>query len=58
MEQQREDRMCVGELPFTTPSAAEPDPAHLVGSLRVIEVDLSPMLENICAEGDGAQLSP
>jgi hypothetical protein len=50
--------MFVAELPFTTPPAAEPDPAHLVGPLRVVEVDLSPMLENVCAEGDGAQLSP
>ena len=28
-------------LPFATPSAAEPDPAHRVGPLRVVEVDLS-----------------
>ena len=50
--------MFMAELPFATPSAAEPDPPHLVGSFMVVEVDLSSMFENICAEGDGAQLSP
>jgi hypothetical protein len=48
--------MFMAELPFTTPSAAEPDPPHFVGSFRVVKVDLSSMFENICAEGDGAQL--
>ena len=46
--------MFVAELLFTTPSATEPDPAHLVGPLGVVEVDLSPMSENICTEGNGA----
>ena len=45
-------------LPFATPSAAEPDPAHRVGPLRVVEVDLPLMFENIFAEGDSAQLPP
>jgi len=48
--------MCMAELPFTTPSAAEPNPPHIISSFRVVEVDVSSMFENICAEGDGAQL--
>jgi hypothetical protein len=50
--------MFMAGLRFTIPPAAEPDPPHLVGSFRVVEVDLFSMCENICAEGDGAQLSP
>ena len=50
--------MFMAELPFTTSSAAEPDPPHLVGSFRIVEMDLPFMFENICTEGDGAQLSP
>ena len=46
----------MAKLRFTT-SAAEFDPPHAVGSLEVVEVDLSSMLENIFKEGD-AQLSP
>ena len=50
--------MSMAALPFTTPSAAEPDPPRLVGSFMVVTVDLSRMFESICAEGDAAQLSP
>ena len=45
-------------LRFTTPPAAEFGPPYLVCSFGVVEVGLSFMCENVCAEGDGAQLSP
>ena len=48
--------MFMAKLQFTT-SAAEFNPPHVVGSLEVVEVDLSSMLENLFEEGD-AQLSP
>lgn len=46
--------MFMARLRFATPPAAEFDPPHLVSSFRVVEVDLSSMFENICAEGHGA----
>ena len=56
-EQQTGHRMFMAGLQFTTHAAAEFDPPRLVGSLEVVEVDLSSMLENIFEAGD-AQMSP
>ena len=49
--------MFMAGLRFATHAAAEFDPPRLVGSLEVVKVDLSSMLENIFEAGD-AQMSP
>ena len=49
--------MFMVELSFATHSAAEPHPAYFDSSFGIVEVDVSPMLQDVCAEGDTAQVS-
>ena len=55
---QRKDHMPMARLPCTPSSAAKHGAAYSVDPSRFIKVEVSAMLEDILAEGDGTTLSP
>ena len=55
---QRKDHMLMAELWFTPHSTGEHYQAYSLSPSGAIEMDLSSMSEDICAEGDSTPLSP
>lgn len=50
--------MFLVELSFTAHSAMQSHPSYLVGPFKIIEVDVSSMLQDVLAKGECTHLSP